>query len=476
MAKAAASYRFGNGAGEAFETRNPAHPDQVVGIYASSTREDVERTLEGAAIAQRSWRAKPQAERNAILSGFLDTLERRTDDIATAITLEQGKPTAEARAEAGKSIGEARTMLSHALAVGSSQAAAARPGFRNIVSRRPRGVIAAISPWNFPILTPMRKVAPALAFGNAIVLKPSEYTPATAAIIEECARESLPANLLSLVFGGGAVGDQLVRDRRVRGITFTGSVSTGRKIYAAGAENLVELSLELGGKNAAVINDVTDLDAAVDQIAGAAFQCAGQRCTAISRILVHTRLRDAVTEAVRQRAERQVLGDGFAAGVTMGPLSHAAQLEKVASMVAQGKADGARIVTGGDKVRPASAPEGYFYAPTVLADVQPGSAAALEEIFGPVISILSYETEDQAFEILNSVGYGLTAALFSNQLGMVERFVAQCETGMLHVNHGTIPDNHMPFGGIKDSGVGAYSVGPSSAAFYTTEHSVYVKA
>lgn len=476
MAKAAAKYQTGNGQGGVFETRNPARPDEVVGTYASSTAADVERALADAATAQKAWGARPQADRNGLIAGFLNELERRAEDVATAITLEQGKPIAEARGETAKSIVESRTMLGHALAVGTTPMAAARPGFRNMVTRRPRGVIAAISPWNFPILTPMRKIAPALAFGNAIVLKPSEFTPAAATIIEECARAHLPANLLTLVQGGGEVGAALVGGPQVRGVTFTGSAATGRKIFSAAAANLAELSLELGGKNAAVVNDATDIGAAVDQIAGAAFQCAGQRCTAISRVLVHASIKDEVIEALKQRAERQVLGDGLTAGVTMGPLSHAAQLEKVASMVDAARADGARVVTGGARARPDSAPEGYFYSPTILADVPPDSPAALEEMFGPVISVLAYDTEEQAFELLNSVGYGLTAALFSNQLGLVERFVAQSESGMIHINHGTIPDNHMPFGGIKDSGVGAYSVGPSAASFYTTEHSVYVKA
>ncbi|MHA6689875.1 aldehyde dehydrogenase family protein [Devosia sp. A449] len=476
MSKPVARYEFGNGTAGVFETRNPARPEEVVGLYAVSSAQDVDNSFAAAAAAQVAWGQKPQAERNAAMASFFNAIERRGEEIAVSITLEQGKPIAEARAETGKSLGEGRAMLGHAMSVGNAQQATWRPGFRNTVTRRPRGVIAAISPWNFPILTPMRKIAPALAFGNAIVLKPSEFTPAAAAIIAECASEHLPANLLSLAFGAGAVGDRMVRNRRVHGVTFTGSVNTGKAIYAAGADNLLELSLELGGKNAAVINDVTDIDAAVAQVAGAAFQCAGQRCTAISRILVHASLKQAVTDAIAKLAQAQVLGDGFAPGVTMGPLSHGAQLDKVESVVEQARAAGARVVTGGTRIRPESAPDGYFYAPTILGDVDPDSAAARDEIFGPVVSVLSYQSEDEAFDMLNSVGYGLTASLFSNQLSLVERFIAQCETGMVHINHGTIPDNHMPFGGIKDSGVGAYSVGPSSAAFYTSEHSVYVKA
>ena len=259
-------------------------------------------------------------------------------------------------------------------------------------------------------------------------------------------------------------------------ITFTGSVATGRAIYALGAANLAELSLELGGKNAAVINDVGDLDACLDQVAGAAFMCAGQRCTAISRVIVAEGLRAAVEAGLVRRAEAQKQGDGRRDGVTLGPLTNRAQFDRVGRMVEAGVAEGARVLTGGRPGTSAPDEEGYFYAPTILTDVTPAMSVAREEIFGPVIGVSGYRTPDEAFAILNGVEYGLTSALFSNDFNVIQRFVAESESGMLHVNHGTIPDNHMPFGGIRNSGVGAYSVGASAANFYTTEHSVYLKA
>lgn len=478
------NYDFGNlvagqwtpGGADAFHTVNPARPAEKVGTYSAASPDVIARACRAAAAAQASCRGLPATERVRIVERFFDAVEQRAADIAMAITLEQGKPLGEARGETAKSLAESRTMAAHVLRAGGEAAVSARPGFRNMVSRRPRGVIAAITPWNFPILTPMRKIAPALLFGNAIVLKPSEFTPAAACLIADAGRGVLPDGLLQIVQGGAAVGDALVRQPQIAGITFTGSVKTGRAIYASGAETLAELSLELGGKNAAIINDAADLDACLDQIAGAAFQCAGQRCTAISRVIVVESLEKNVTAGLSERARRFVLGDGAVDGSTMGPLTNAGQIARVEAMVEAGVREGARAVTGGGRIALQGLDGGYFYAPTILADVTPEMSVAREEIFGPVISVLSYRDLDEAFSILNGVEYGLTSALFSNDLGVVQRFIGESENGMLHVNHGTIPDNHMPFGGIRNSGVGAYSVGPSAAQFYTTEHSVYLKA
>lgn len=459
-----------------FETRNPATPREAIGRYAVSTQADIAEAVAAAKAAQRAWRRVPAAERIRICNAFFAAIADRSEALALSITLEQGKPLAESRNETAKSLGEAAAMAAHVLSGGTERMAEARPGFRNMVTRRPRGVIAAITPWNFPILTPMRKIAPALLHGNAIIVKPSEFTPATVCLIGEAGRATLPPGLLQIVLGGGEVGAALVGAQGVDGITFTGSVATGRAIYALGAANLAELSLELGGKNAVVINDVADLDACLDQVAGAAFMCAGQRCTAISRVIVAEGLREAVETGLVRRAEAQKQGDGRDEGVTLGPLTNRAQFDRVARMVDAGVAEGARVLTGGRATTRTPDEEGYFYAPTILTGVTPAMSVARDEIFGPVIGISGYRTTDEAFDILNGVEYGLTSALFSNDFSVIQRFLAESESGMLHVNHGTIPDNHMPFGGIKNSGVGAYSVGASAANFYTTEHSAYLKA
>jgi len=463
------------GAGDSFETRNPAHPDRVVGRYTAADRAQVDDAVHGARAAQRAWARRPPIERGAVVARWLDALVARRDEIAQAAVLEQGKPLAEAQGEFDKGVAEARMMIGLALRDHGMVMPAARAGFRNLVLRRPRGVIAAVCPWNFPVMTPLRKLAPALLYGNAMVLKPSEFTPAAACLIADIAQPFFPAGLVQLVNGMGAVGAALVGHEGVDGVTFTGSIATGRRIYAAAAASLAEISLELGGKNAAIVNDATKLDAALDAIAGAAFAVCGQRCTAVSRIVVKRELHDRVAAGLVARARALRLGDGLQPGITTGPLIHEAHRNKVHEMYTRGLHDGAERLCGGHFAQPESAPQGWFYAPTVLAAVTPSMEVAREEVFGPVITLQPYADFDEALAIVNGVEHGLTAALFSDSHSLVQRFLNECETGMLHVNHGTVPDNHMPFGGIKHSSVGASSsVGPSAMQFYTTEHAAYL--
>jgi aldehyde dehydrogenase (NAD+) len=464
------------GLGPAFQTINPSQPKVVVGTYASASNDQIAELAASAKAAHRGWRAIPPLERIARFGKYITAIEEKSEQLAISITLEQGKPLAEARAEVAKALAEARVMAGAASHGLGEVFPSARPGIRNLVVRRPRGIIVAITPWNFPILTPMRKLAPALIHGNAIIVKPSEYTPATACLLAEAAKGILPDGLIQIANGAGAIGEMLARAEGIAGVTFTGSVATGRRIQAAAADNLAEVSLELGGKNAALINDTPNIPNCLDQVFGAAMMCAGQRCTAISRVIVRRDIADDVVEGLANRARTAVVGDGMAQATTIGPLTNKRQMERVAEMVEAGVKEGARVISGGRRAAPPGFEDGYFYEPTILSDVRPNMSVAQNEIFGPVISVLAYDTLDEAFEILNGVEYGLTSSLFSNDNAIIQRFIDQSENGMIHINHGTVPDNHMPFGGVKNSGVGAYSVGPSAANFYLSEHSVYLKS
>ena len=476
------TYSYGNLIGGAwhdtparFDTFNPARPVQVAGRYSLADALLVAEAVAAARKAQQPWARLPAAQRCEALARFIDRIEAHKEDLARAITTEQGKTLAESRGEAAKACAESRFMLGHVMSSeGTRHVPSLRAGVRNLVMRRPRGVIVAITPWNFPVMTPMRKIAPALGFGNAVIVKASEFTPAAVCLLGELASGVLADGLLQVIHGGADVGSALVSHGGVHGVTFTGSVATGRRIVAATAANLAAVSLELGGKNAAVIHDATDLDTCLDQVSNAALMCSGQRCTAVSRVLVRRGLHADVAAGLARRASAMRLGDGADPATQLGPMTHRAQLEHVKAAVQQAREDGAMVLAGGTEVAIAGCEGGLFYAPTVLDGVRADSAAAREEIFGPVISLIEYDTLDEAMALLNDVEYGLTAAFFSNDAAAIARFVDECQTGMLHVNHGTVPDSHMPFGGIKASGVGAYSVGPSAAAFFTTEHSVYL--
>lgn len=475
-------YTYGNLIGGAwrdssasFQTVNPARPSQSIGSYCVADGALAEEAVAVATRAQREWARLPAARRCEEVGRYIDVIESNAARLAEAITLEQGKTLAESRNEVAKACAESRFMLQHVMSgEGTRHVPSLRAGVRNMVVRRPRGVIVAITPWNFPVMTPMRKIAPALGFGNAVIVKASEFTPAAVCILGELAMGILPAGLVQVLHGGAQVGGVLVGHSQVHGVTFTGSVATGRRIVEASAKNLAAVSLELGGKNAAVIHDTHDLEACLDHVSQAALMCTGQRCTAVSRVLVRRELHADVAKGLVRRASDLRLGDGSLPETQLGPVTHHGQLEHIRASVRRARDDGAEVLAGGTDVEVQGCDAGLFFAPTVLDHVKPDTAAAREEIFGPVISLIEYETLDQAIDILNDVEFGLTASLFSNDARVIARFVDECQTGMIHVNHGTVPDSHMPFGGIKASGVGAYSVGPSAAAFYTTEHSVYL--
>ncbi len=451
---------------------NPADTRELVTEVLPTAPAALPDVLERARRAQREWALVPTVQRSTQLMRFLDDVEAAAEEIAVSITREQGKPLREARGEVLKSVSEGRAMASHALSAGAIAVACAQPHVRNLVVRRPRGVISAITPWNFPILTPMRKIAPAIVYGNAIILKPAEFTPTATIILARLAEAHFPAHLYSVLFGGAELG-QALSMAAVEGITFTGSVEVGRKILAGAALNLAEVSLELGGKNAVVVNDVENPDTALDAIVGAAMQCAGQRCTAISRVIVNEEIADSFVEALSDRCASMVIGDGMDESTEIGAITTATQFSKIAQVVELGIKEGAVCRAGGARASIANRPNGRFYAPTVLDHVTPGMRIAVEEVFGPVISVLRYRNFDEALAIANAPAYGLTSALFSNRNDLINRFIDEVRSGMIHINQGTAPQSHMPFGGIGESGFGSYSVGPSAVAFYTTEHAVY---
>ncbi len=356
--------------------------------------------------------------------------------------------------------------------MGAVATASGRENVSNQILRRPRGVIFCISPWNFPISTPMRKICPALAFGNAVVMKPSQFTPAANFLLSDISREFFPQNLIQVAMVTGPVASKAVAKGDVHGVSFTGSVPTGKLVYAAAAENLIPVQLELGGKNGAILNDTDDFDGAITHILGAAFMTSGQRCTAISRLLVQRNLADKAKEILRSRAEAMKIGPGMDESSEMGPLCNLPHWKDVCGNTERAISEGARPLTGGSA--PNRPEDGYFYRPTILDNVSHNSSAGQEEIFGPVLSVIEYESFDQAMEMLNGTEFGLTSALFSNRNDFIQRFLTESQNGMMHVNHGTVPDNNMPFGGIKNSGVGACSVGPTAVNFHTSEHAAYV--
>jgi aldehyde dehydrogenase (NAD+) len=466
--------------GARYAIHNPARPDECLGEFADSGDADVSAAVDAAACAAAAWASTPPPQRGAMLFRFAELLEASKQELGRIVTLEQGKALGEAVGEVGRAAAEARFMAGEASRATGQTFPSERAGFSCHTVAEPLGTIAAICPWNFPVVTPVRKIAPALAWGNTVVFKPSSLTPWSAVyLMELLERAGVPPRVINLVTGRGAVaGEALIHDPRVSGITFTGSTTVGMHIYEEAARRLSRVQLELGGKNPAVVMDYDDLDGAAREIVAAAFLCSGQRCTAISRVIVGDAQADALVERILWHVSRIKVGDGLEPGTTMGPLVSEGQLRSVDRYVREGIASGCVLLAGGAPVPsepPITRVEGYYYSPTVFDRVPSDAPLALEEIFGPVLPILRVRDLDEAIQIANSTRYGLAASVFASRLSDIHQFTTRVSAGMIHVNHGTASQAHVPFGGVKDSGQGAYSIGPTAREFFTHVKAIYVR-
>ena len=329
------------------EIKNPANPSEVVGTFRTNSPDEVPGMMAVARTAQLKWARIPQPERGNIVEAFINGLEGRAEDIAVSITREMGKIIGESRGEVSKAFGEGRaTARRSSISIGEVLPSQ-KPGTITYSTRRPRGIILGINPWNFPFSTPMRKTIPALVYGNAVVLKPSISTPGAAFIMQEVANEILPRGLFQIAYGSGTLGSVLTAAKDVDAISFTGSVGTGRIVAQAAAANLAEISLELGGKNPAILNDASNLETVLDQIYLAAFAVCGQRCTAVSRVIVRRELEKQVVDGLAIRANAARVGNGMDSSSTIGPLLSKKARDDVSGFVDRARAAGVNIVAGG---------------------------------------------------------------------------------------------------------------------------------
>ncbi|WP_374834273.1 aldehyde dehydrogenase family protein [Paenochrobactrum pullorum] len=454
---------------------NPGLRDQCLGEFTDSDENDVGEAVCSAHEAWLSWRNVPGPDRGAILFRAADLLEQRLDEIAFVLAAEQGKVLSEARGEVSRAAKEMRFCAGEASRIDGDVLPSEKRNGLAMTMREPIGVVAAIGPWNFPVVTPVRKIAPALAYGCSVVLKPSNLTPWSATKLMDVFKDAgVPNGVVSLVFGSGRiVGEALIRHKLIKGVSFTGSTGVGATINTEASKSFVRTQLELGGKNAAVIFDYASAEVLAKQISAAAFQCTGQRCTAISRIVVLKDRADEITEAIQAELAAIKVGPAWEAGATMGPMITADHKSSVMKYIDIGKNEGAKLAFGGSSLESGELTQGHFVEPTLFTDVTPGSRLALEEMFGPVLSVIKVSSIDEAFNVANEVDYGLAASVYTRDVDLALRFTRESQTGMVHVNHGTASEAHMPFGGVKASGFGAYSIGHSNQDFFTTMKSVY---
>lgn len=455
--------------GEVFEIYNPAIKDQVLGSFQASNEEDVNRAVEAAHKAFKSWSGVPGPDRGAILMKFADLLEENSEELAFILSAEQGKVLAESKGEVGRAVKEARFVAGEAFRGEGSTYPSEKSNISTTVLHRPLGVVAAIAPWNFPVVTPVRKIAPALAYGCTVVYKPASETPWTSVrLMELLAEAGVPDGVVNLVTGGGSkVGNPLISHPLVKGVSFTGSTNVGLGINETATKQLKKTQLELGGKNPAVVIDYKDAEYVAKQIISAAFACSGQRCTSISRVVVLREKAAELTKALHKELEQIKVGPASDENATIGPLVSQGQLDTTLEYISIGKAEGADLVYGGDVLSDGEFSEGHYVVPALFTGVKHGMRIAQEEIFGPVLSVIEVENVEEAIEVANNVKYGLAASIFTNDLTVAYKFVEEVESGMVHVNHGTASQAHVPFGGVKESGYGAFSIGKTNKDFYT---------
>ncbi|MFB4297116.1 aldehyde dehydrogenase family protein [Actinomadura sp. NTSP31] len=458
--------------GVTFRRHNPADLGDVVGEFPESSAADVERAVKGAVEGAAEWGATAAEKRADVLEAAARWLEDRAGDLVGELVREEGKTRAEAAMEISRTPRNLRFYAAEAHRIAGESHPSADGGL--VYTRRePVGVVGAITPWNFPLNIPSRKLGPALAAGNAVVFKPSPVTPLLAQrLVEALLAGGLPAKAIALVHGGAEAGAAVAADERVGAVTFTGSTRAGRAVHAAVGPSR-RAQLEMGGKNPVVVMDDADLDRAAQIIVKGAFGLSGQACTGTSRVIAHDAVHDELLDRVVRAAEAQVVGNGLDDGVQMGPLAADFQLEKFLDYVRIGADEGAELVTGGRRLPG----DGYFAAPAVFAGLTPDMRITREEIFGPVLGFQRASGLDEAVELANGTDYGLSAGIVTRDLGRALEFARRSETGLVKVNQ---PTSGMamtvPFGGLKDSSTQTYKeqAGPSMMLFYLREKSIYV--
>jgi len=462
--------------GEAFEDLDPA-TGEVIATATKSTTADVDKAVEAARRAQDAWRLYPAPKRGEILYRAGEIMLRRKEDLAREMTREMGKVLAEARGDVQEGI----DMTYYAAGEGRRQfgdvVPAELPNKWAMSMRHPLGVVAAITPWNFPLAIPTWKIMPALVLGNAVVFKPASYTPMLAVRLVEILEEAgLPKGVLNLVLGpGGALGDALVTHPGVDLVSFTGSSDVGAHISEIAGRQLKRVSCELGGKNAIVVLDDADLDLALEGIVWSAFGTSGQRCTAASRVIAHRGVAADVIEKLVARAKKMRMGHGLEASTDLGPVVSKDAQEKVHSYIPIAEAEGATVAAGGRIPTSGALAKGFFHEPTVLTDVKPNMRVAQEEIFGPVVSVIEVKEIDEAIRVLNNTKYGLSCAIYTRDVNKAFRFMRDAETGLVYVNAGTIgAEIQLPFGGMKATGNGHREAGRAALDVYSEWKSIYV--
>lgn len=453
---------------------NPSDTSDIIGEYAQADDTQVEAAISAASVASGNWASSGVQQRFDVLDAVGSEILARKDELGRLLSREEGKSLPEGIGEVARAGQIFKFFAGEVLRVGGERLPSVRPGVEVDMRREPLGTVGIVTPWNYPIAIPAWKIAPALAFGNCVVFKPASLVPGSGwALADIISRSGLPDGVFNLVMGSGSVvGDALVNDSRVRGISFTGSVDTGRSVARACASRGAKFQLEMGGKNPLIVLNDADLDIAVDCAINGAFYSTGQRCTASSRLIVEHGIADEFIERMIAATSALRVGHALDDATQIGPVVDKSQLAQDLDYVAIGVEEGATLATGGERLELQR--DGYYLSPALFTDSTNDMRINREEIFGPVAAIIVAENEDSAIEIANDTPFGLSAGICTRSLRSADRFKRESQAGMVMVNLPTAGvDYHVPFGGTKGSSYGPREQGSYAAEFYTTVKTSY---
>lgn len=454
---------------------NPSDITDIVGAYARADVQQVQNAIESAALAQPRWASSTPQQRFDVLDFVGTEILARKQELGRLLSREEGKILPDAIGEVVRAGNIFKFFAGEALRVGGEHLKSVRPGVEIDILRQPIGVVGLISPWNFPIAIPAWKIAPALAFGNAVIFKPAELAPASGwAIAEILSRSGLPQGVFNLVMGSGsAVGSALVNHPKVDGISFTGSVEVGKQIAVQCAQSMKKVQLEMGGKNPLVVLDDADMDVALNATVNGAYFSTGQRCTASSRLIVTEGIHDRFIKTMVERLSKLKVDDALAEGTEIGPVVDDAQLAKDLDYVEIAKREGGKLVYGGERLKRQK--NGYYISPALITETTSAMRINKEEVFGPVASVIRVKNYEEALSVANDTPFGLSSGICTTSLKYASHFKEHAQAGMVMVNLPTAGvDYHVPFGGRKGSSYGSREQGRYAVEFYTTVKTCYI--
>lgn len=459
------------------ENRNPSDLSDVIGHFAQASSSQLTKALDAARSAQKIWAATGLEARQTVLMNIGNELMERSAELGTLLSREEGKPLAEGKGEIYRAGQFFTYYAAEVLRQIGDTADSVRPNIEIDVRREPVGTVAIVSPWNFPTATAVWKIAPALAFGNAVIWKPANLVPASAvALAEIISRQDLPAGLFNLVMGaGGSIGQQLIESPAIDAISFTGSVEVGKQIAQSAIGNLTKVQMEMGSKNALAVMDDGDMEIAVAAALGGAFGGTGQKCTASSRLIVHSAVHDEFVERLAAGAAAMVVDNALKDGTQIGPVVSQTQLDENMAYMELAKSEGGEIICGGDRVSRDT--DGYYMTPAVVAGTSNDWRINIEEMFAPIACVIKADSYDEALHLVNDTHFGLTSGIVTRDLARASHFRRNARTGCVMVNLPTAgTDYHVPFGGRGSSSYGPREQGGYAVEFYTTVKTAYISS